>query len=348
VSKRDYYDVLGVKRDASADEIKKAYRKLALEHHPDRNQDDQKKAEVKFKEIAEAYEVFKDKDKKRTYDQYGHEGLSNSGYQPSDWHVNLNEAFRGFGFGFGGRQRKGSDIQMVLSVSLEDVAKGAKKNISFTRLEQCTSCKGAGGTGEQCSTCGGYGKVEVRHHQGFGSMRMITECRKCSGTGVKITNQCKTCNGQGMKEDKIQASVSIPAGIMDGNVLTVSGEGHRDEVDIPRGDVLCFIKVSPHSIFVRQNSHLMSNKSISFKQACLGDKVEVSTIYGGTINLRIPPGTQPGQKLRLKGQGLPQVRSGGKGDHFVQIQIEVPKNISAEAESLLTEFDKETGKSKKR
>lgn len=343
--KQDYYDTLSVGRDASQNEIKKAYRKAALKHHPDRNKDNVEAAETKFKEVAEAYEVLSDSNKKEIYDQYGHEGLQGRGYTPAgaDWHnINVEDLIRGFGFGgFSSRPRRGSDIQIGIPITLEEVAKGCKKNISFARFDKCDTCKGAGGTGISCPSCNGYGKVEVQHQHGFQQVRMITECRTCEGTGNKITKECSTCNGQGMKESRPSIDIKIPAGMEHGQALTIKGQGHKDEFDIPRGHVHCVIQVTPHEIFQRKGAHLFCSKSISFTQACLGGKVDVPTILGETVALKVPTGTQPGQVLRLKGKGLPH-SSGRKGDQLVKVNIVVPKKVSTDAAKLLREFDKKT------
>ena len=196
-----------------------------------------------------------------------------------------------------------------------------------------------GGSGISCPDCGGYGKVEIRQQQGFRHVRMITECRSCEGSGTKITKECTTCHGQGMKEDRPSIDITIPAGLEHGHVLTIKGQGHKDDFNIPRGHVHCVIQVTPHNIFKRQGSHLLYSKFITFTQACLGDKVDVPTIYGETVTLQVPPGTQPGQVLRLKYKGLPHPSYNHTGDQLVTVGIKVPKKVSNEAANLLRKFD---------
>lgn len=336
---QDYYETLSIDREASQKEIKKAYRKAALKHHPDRNQDNVKESEAKFKKVTEAYEVLSDENKKQMYDQYGHEGLQNQGYTPSDWHnVNIND-MSGFG-------RRGSDIQIGVALTLEEIAKGCKKNISFARLEKCKECKGLGGSGVNCPECDGYGQKEIRHSTGFQQFRMITECRACRGSGTKITKKCSGCSGKGMKEDRPSIDVTIPAGLEHNQILTIKGQAHRDDFNIPRGHVHCVIQEIPHKVFKRKGAHLLYNKSVTFTQACLGAKVDIPTIFGETVALQVPTGTQPGQVLRLKGKGFPHPSSRQTGDQLVRIEVQVPKKVSTEAAKLLREFDKKTRKKK--
>ena len=342
--KQDYYETLEINQDASQEDIKKAYRKAALKYHPDRNKNNKEESETKFKQIAEAYEILGNAEKKQLYDQYGHEGLTNKGWSPSSsWsNIDIESIINDFGFdfSFSNRKRRGSDIQINVPITLEDVAKGCEKNISFTRLEKCNHCKGLGGTGQQkCAKCSGYGKVEVNHQRNSNFIRMVTECPDCNGTGAKIIKKCTICNGQGMKKDHTSIKLTIPAGVENGQILTVQNQGHKDDFNISRGHVQCVIQIKSHKKFKRKNNHLICEESISFDQACLGDKINVSTIYDEKITLKIPPGTQPGQVLRLNKKGLlDQYKN--NGDQLIIINVKVPKKVSKEAAKLLRKFAK--------
>lgn len=343
MAKRDYYEVLGINKQATAEEIKKAYRKLALKFHPDRNKADD--AEAKFKEVSEAYNVLSNVEKRQVYDQYGHAGENrvrggwSGGMEEMFNHFWSGGGFGGFG-GFSNRRRRGSDIHIQVPVTLEEVSAGVEKTVSFERYTRCHKCKGAGGTGDVCSKCSGYGQVS--HQQGH--MQVITTCRACQGQGTKITNKCTVCDGEGVISEQPSVTIQIPPGVSNNEVLVVEGEGHQEELDLPRGNLGCVIQVRQHPIFHRRGSDLLTIKKISMVQACLGDKVEVPTIDGKKVEVRIPPGTQPGQVLRIKGQGLPTLSRGdmvmGKGDQLLEVKIEIPSNVSPEAAKLLKEFAK--------
>jgi len=340
MAKSDYYDILGINKNASDDEIKKAYRKLALKYHPDKNK--KKDAEARFKEISEAYSVLSDSQKRQVYDQYGHAGENRV---HGGWHAvnpgEVSSSFFGSGFGFARqRRRRGSDIHVHVPVTLEEVSTGTKKRVTLERYTRCHKCKGEGGTGQSCTNCGGYG--QVRHQQG--PMQVITTCRACGGAGMQITEKCVTCDGEGLITENPTISVQIPPGIASNETIVVEGEGHQEELNLPRGHVGCVIQVKKHPVFSRRGQHLLTVQKISMVQACLGDKTAIPTIDGTKVEVRIPPGTQPGQILRVKGQGLPTLARGnmiiGKGDQLLEIKIEIPTNVSPAAANLLKEFDK--------
>lgn len=337
MNKRDYYDVLNISREASPSEIKKAYRKLAHKYHPDRNKDTD--AEDKFKEVSEAYEVLSDPQKREQYDRFGH-SASMGGSQR--WHTtspfDLFNSF--FGGGFRSRPQKGRDLRVEISITLEDVLKGSKKQITYMQHSQCSECKGIGGTGSTCPTCGGYGQVE-RQHSPF--MRVVVTCPQCQGCRIHITKECETCEGQGETAEKRTIEVEIPPGVQTGNTIRLPKEGDKSELSLPPGDLLCRMKVEPHSVFQRKNQDIQCIQDITFTDACLGTTVEVPTLGGGKENLTIPAGTQFDQSFRIKGKGLPSVRNKSHcGDQYVKIRIAVPKKLRKDEEELLKEFDKKT------
>ncbi len=368
-NQRDYYDILGVKRDASDTEIKKAYRKLALANHPDQNKGD-KAAEERFKEAAEAYAVLSDSDKRHRYDQYGHAGVDPqaAGFGGGGF-GNVEDIFSAFGDIFGGggggggggifdqlfnrgggsRARRGASLRVDLTLSLEDVALGAKKTIDINRNEPCEICSGSGakpGTSPTtCSTCGGHGQV-VRS-QGF--FQVSQPCPKCHGQGQIIGTPCGKCRGRGVEPKRRSITVSIPPGIEDGHVQRISGEGEPGEQNGPAGDLVVVISVERHDLFSRHGDDLLTQTTISYRQAVLGDSVDIPTLTGETVSLKIPPSTQPGTRLRLRNQGLPRMDGYGKGHTYVQIQIHVPSKINAEQEELLQRFDElDESRSKKK
>lgn len=342
--KRDYYEVLGVVKTAAPEEIKKAYRRLAHKHHPDRNHDDAS-AEGKFKEAAEAYEVLSDAGKRQRYDQFGHAGLSGAGMHDYS-HMDVNDIFSMFGDIFGGGRRgrqRGADLQTQVELSLSEVAVGAERSIEFTRQELCDGCGGTGaarGTDRKiCSTCGGYGQVE--QSTGLGSIfgRVITSCPSCRGRGSMIVTPCATCRGSGRVHKGRVVTVKIPPGIQDGQAIRVRGEGEIGPEGDARGDLHCYVRIAPHPFLTRHENDLICHMPISFTQAALGAKVEVPTL-AGKADLKIPPGAQHGQLFRLRGLGLPDLRSGRAGDELVEILVEIPTKLNKEQEGLLREFAK--------
>lgn len=357
-AKRDYYEVLEVQKTASVDEIKKAYRKAALKHHPDKNPGD-KDAEQKFKDCAEAYEVLSDPDKRARYDQYGHEGLR--GTTMHDYsHMDVNSiedlfsAFfggdvfggrrRGGGGGGGGggtRQTRGYDLETQTQISLQEVAAGCERQIDFTRQDVCETCHGTGakpGTKRvTCRTCGGRGQVAQR---GFGGMfQMVTTCPHCMGQGSTVEIPCETCDGSGRQPKKRTLQVNIPAGIHDGQSLRIAGEGEPGENGGPRGDLHVYVRVKPHPFFARDENNLVMQLPVSFAQATLGAEIEVPTLFGKST-LRVPPGTQHGEVLMLKNLGLPSLRGGQTGHQLVQVLIEIPRKLNRKQEELLREYAK--------
>ena len=352
-TKRDYYEVLGVGRDADKEALKKAYRKLALKYHPDRNQGDPE-AEEKFKEATEAYEVLSDPRKREAYDRFGHEGVEGSfgrGFN-SEAFQDFGDIFGDFGdffeglFGGGRRSRgatnRGEDLRYDLELSLEEVGKETEKTLEIPRHETCESCKGSGcapGTSPTtCSQCGGAG--QVRFSQGFFSI--TRPCPRCGGRGQMIDNPCVACSGSGRVLRKKKISVKIPVGADTGLRLKVSGEGERGVQGGPPGDLYIFISIKPHELFQRDGDDLVCSVPISFTQAALGAEIEVPTLYG-RARMKIPAGTQTHKMFRLRGKGLPNLRTHTPGDQYVRVIVETPTKLNARQKELLEEFAKESG-----
>jgi len=351
VTKRDYYEILGVTRTASGEEIKRAYRRLAMKYHPDRNGDNKAEAEAKFKECAEAYEILSDDQKRRRYDTHGHAGVTGqhdfSHMDVSDIFSMFDDIFGGIS-GFGGsagrqgtrgRPPRGFDLETQVELNLAEVATGAEKTIEFEKQDLCDSCKGSGAKPGSnpvvCPQCGGQGRVA---QQGFGGMfRMVTTCPNCRGRGSVVREHCPSCGGTGRQLRKRVVTVRIPAGVHDGQAVRITGEGEPGEHGAPPGDLHCYIAVKPHPIFSRHNNDLVCQFPISFTQAALGAAVEVPTLKGND-KLEIPAGTQHGEVFKLKGRGLPDVRTHRQGDELVQVLIEVPKRLTEKQKQLLREF----------
>jgi molecular chaperone DnaJ len=348
-SKRDYYDVLGVSKEATPEQIKKAWREAALKHHPDRNKENKKASEEKFKEAAEAYEILSDQQKRQMYDQYGHEGLRNQGAGTHDFHhMDLREIFDMFGLGdmFGGRgggyqEDYGQDLQTEIEITLEEAGAGVEKEIIFNREEVCERCNGSGaepGTKtDRCATCGGYGQVEQTSGFGFFVSRVVTACPKCRGTGKIISTPCKECRSSGRVEKKRHLTVNIPAGMHDGQVLRVRGEGEPGSKG-QRGDLHCLVRVKPHPFLMRHGNDLVMDLPISFTQAALGCSIEIPTLTKKNVPLEIPHGAQPGDFIRLKGMGMPDLRSKKNGDMIVRMLVEIPKKLSEQQKKILEQF----------
>lgn len=346
-TKRDYYEILGISRDAGDDEIKARYRKLAMKYHPDRNPGD-KEAEEKFKEAAEAYEVLRDHRKRNIYDQYGHQGLEGTGFSGfggfEDIFSSFGDIFEDFfGFGTGRRARtrvqRGADLRYDLKLSFMEAAFGIETNINIEKMEICPEC---GGTGcepgsqpETCSACGGSGQVS--RTQGFFTVR--TTCPYCRGQGQTIPHPCKKCRGAGQVRVSKKVAVRIPAGVDTGSRLRLTGEGEAGIYGGPPGDLYVFIHVEPHEFFERDNSNVICQVPITFVQAALGDKIKVPTL-NGEKTLEIPKGTQPGDLFYFYGEGIPSLRSKKRGDQIVQVLIKTPTNLSKKQEALLKEFAK--------
>lgn len=356
MAKRDYYEVLGVDRSADDDTIKRAYRKLALDNHPDRNPGNAD-AESRFKEAAEAYAVLGDRQKRQRYDQFGHAGVDGGRGGPGfasaeDVFAAFGDLFGGGGFfeqffgGAGGRRgrgRRGASLKVDLELTLEEVATGVKKTIELRRAERCTDCAGSGarpGTGKhRCSACGGHGQI-VRS-QGFFQLRQT--CPTCRGQGEIVDDPCPKCSGRGTVAKDAPITLTIPAGIESGHTERISGHGEPGENGGPPGDLVVVLHVKEHDVFTRYGDDLLMQTRVSFRQAVMGDEIDIPTITGETVAMRIPPGTQPGEKLRIRSQGLPRVDGYGRGNLVVQIQVDVPKKITAEQEELLNRFDELDG-----
>ena len=355
MSKRDYYDVLGIAKGASADEIKKGYRKKAKELHPDRNSDNPK-AEEQFKEANEAHEVLKDPEKKAAYDRYGHaafEGGMGGGGRPGGGQGDFSSAFSdvfddlfgdfmgGQRGGGGGRNRaaRGSDLRFNLRVSLEEAFAGLQKTINVPTAVNCSSCEGTGADGgvepTNCPTCSGIGKV--RAQQGFFTVERT--CPTCSGMGQIIKNPCNSCSGQGRVEKERALSVNIPAGVETGTRIRLSGEGEAGVRGGPSGDLYIFIEVNKHKLFERDGVNLFCNVPVSMSSAALGGDIEVPTIDGGRSRVKIPAGSQSGRQMRLRSKGMPALRGGGAGDMFIELAVETPVNLTSRQKELLKEFE---------
>jgi molecular chaperone DnaJ len=346
-SKRDYYEVLGVNRNASDDELKSSYRKLALKYHPDKNPGD-KNAEEKFKEAAEAYEVLRDSQKRRIYDQYGHQGLEGSGFSGfggfEDIFSSFGDIFEDFfGFSTGRRSRsrvqKGADLRYDMSLSFMEAAFGKESEIKIEKMETCPTCEGSacepGKYPETCGYCHGTGQAS--RTQGFFTIR--TTCQNCRGTGQTIRYPCNNCRGTGQVNVNKTVSVKIPAGVDTGSRLRLTGEGEGSPNGGPPGDLYVFIHVKPHDFFQRDNMDVICRMEISFVQAALGDRITVP-VLDGEKKLDIPKGTQPGDTFRFKGEGIPSLRYKRRGDLIVQVLLKTPTHLSKKQEALLKEFKK--------
>ena len=354
--KRDFYEVMGVPKNATDDEIKKAYRKLAKKYHPDLNPGD-KSAEAKFKEANEAYEVLSDKDKKARYDQYGHAGVDPNfgggaaGGSPFAGDIDLGDIFNSFFGGFGGgggrsanpnAPRRGGDTEAVVNISFEEAAKGCSKDIAYEKVEPCADCNGSGAqkgtSAKSCPNCGGSGQVRINQRTPFGVVQTTRSCDRCGGAGKVIESPCKTCAGSGRVRKQKNIEVNIPAGIDNEQILNVSGQGNSGANGGPSGDLHVYINVRPHPIFERRSNDVWCEMPITFTQATLGAEVVVPTI-DGRVSYQVHEGTQPGDVFKLKGKGIPHLGGRGRGDQFVRVTIEVPKNLSAKQKTILQEFD---------
>ena len=366
--KRDYYEVLNVERGAPQDEIKKAFRKLAFQYHPDRNKEPD--AEDKFKEISEAYAILSDPEKKQQYDMFGHAGIRGR-YSTEDIFrgVNLRDIFTEFGFGddllgrifggiFGGfngfqRQRgprRGSDLQTRIEVDLEQAAFGTEVEISLNRLQKCTRCDGTGaepGTDlSTCSKCNGRGRIEHRTQSLFGQMIRVVTCDRCNGRGKTAETPCNNCRGRSLEERKSRLNVKVPQGIEDGTQLILRGQGEDSAFGGPPGDLYVRVRVRPHPYLIRRGKDIIYEAEINFPQAALGTKLQVPSLTGDK-SLRVPPGTQSGTILRMRGEGIPN--RFGKGDQLVHINVLIPKKLNRRQRELVEELEKEIGdQSKKR
>ena len=358
--KRDYYEVLGVSRGASEAEIKKAYRKLAKENHPDLHPGD-KEAEARFKEVNEAYEVLSDADKKARYDQYGHAGVdpnfgAGGGFDGSFDFGDLGDIFGSFfGGGFGGGRRtnpnapqRGESIRLSLAISFEEAAFGCEKSVTVERMETCDTCHGngcaPGSTPEVCPDCHGTGTVQVRRQTPMGVFATSSPCTRCGGKGKIIHQPCKDCHGTGAVRKRKTIQASIPAGIDNGQTISIRGQGNAGKNGGPAGDLLITITVRPHELFRREGTSVLCEAPITFAQAVLGAELEIPTI-DGKVKYELPEGTQSGTTFRLKGKGIPALNGRGRGDQYVTVYIETPCNLNKEQKEALKKFAESMGDS---
>ncbi len=374
----DYYDILGVSKDASKDEIKKAYRKKAKKYHPDRNPDNAEEAREKFKKISEAYEVLADDEKRQRYDRYGKQGVEqdfgSGGFQWSDFshRDDVEDLFsdlfggrsRGGGFEdlfsefFGGRrasrrqkqQRRGSNLKMTLEVSLKDIREGKEKSFKLNRQDQCDECGGSGsksGGTKTCPNCGGSGEVKQVQRRGIQQLITVSECPECNGTGQIVENPCPKCGGSGVVDKRETISIKVPPGTQDGTRLRVRGKGDAGKRGAPPGDLYIILRVKPHDKFKRSRNNLIMETEVTMTEAALGTKIKVPTLED-KVEVKVPEGTQPGDQLRLSGKGLPRPNGRGYGDQIIKVNVVIPEELNKEQKQLLEEFaglEKEKNKS---
>ncbi len=362
--KRDYYEVLGVSKTASEDEIKKAYRKLAKKYHPDLNPGD-KAAEEKFKEANEAYEVLSDSGKRQKYDQFGHAGVDPNygagaggagggfggfgGFGGDSMDFDLGDILGGMFGGFGGSRRsnpnaprRGTDIQTSVTVSFEEAAKGCKRTVTVNKVDACDKCGGSGaapGThADTCKTCNGTGQVTAQQRTPFGMINTSKTCPTCGGKGKVITNPCPKCRGTGFMSTRSTVDVNIPAGIDDGQSIQLSGAGNKGANGGPNGNLLVRVNVRPHPFFTRDGYDVWLDEKVTFAQAALGDTLYIPTL-DGKVKFELPAGTQPGEVFRLRSRGIQRVNQRSKGDQFVRIVVDVPRNLTREQKDMLKKFN---------
>ena len=353
---RDYYDVLGVSKNASQDELKKAYRKLAMQHHPDRNAGD-KTAEQKFKELNEAYDILKDEQKRSAYNQFGHEAFQGGGGQQSrssggfDFNFGgggfsniFEEMFSSFNGGGQSESNQGADLRFNITITLEEAYKGLQKTIRIPTFVKCDSCSGQGADKgssiKTCSTCRGHGKVQTR--QGFMVIERV--CPTCSGAGKMIEKPCKGCSGAGRKRQEKSLSVNVPAGVDEGTRIRLQGEGEAGVRGGLNGDLYLFVSIAQHKFFQREGHNIYFQVPITMITATLGGSIEVPTIDGGKAKVTIPEGTQNNSQFRIKGKGMSILRSSAHGDMFIRVSVETPSNLTEKQKELLLEFEKQQGK----
>ncbi len=355
----DYYKTLGIEKGASQDEVKKAFRKLAHKYHPDKGTGD----EAKFKEINEAYQVLSDEKKRQQYDQFGQafhgngasgagqgfggfdfSGFSSHGFDGSGFEDIFSEMFGGGRPGRRGGARAGSDIQVDVELSFEEMVNGTRKDIRFRKFSRCDICSGTGGQPgsreESCKECQGRGEVRQTVRSILGTFAQVVPCERCHGKGKTYAEKCRECSGAGRVQKEESVSVDIPAGIHDGQALSLSGRGAAGELGGPSGDLIIAVHVRPHDGFRRQGDDILSKLEVSFAQAALGESVPVATVEG-EVRMKIPAGTQPGEVFRLKGKGIPHMGRYGRGDHLVTVSVKVPKRLSSEEKRLIEALKKE-------
>ncbi len=352
----DYYERLGLKRDADVSEIKKAYRRLAMDYHPDRN--DSPDAEEKFREVTEAYEVLRDPEQRALYDRYGEAGVRRgAGAAGGFGSFDFADAFEVFMREFGGMSglgdlfgrgrpsrgpRRGRDLRMRLSVSLEEAARGVQRNVKVKVLDPCESCGGSGAEAgtrpERCDTCGGAGQVRQVQRSMLGQFVSVRPCPVCGGAGERIARPCTACSGEGRRKVERLIELEIPAGVSTDDYLKLSGRGNAGMMGGPRGDILVLVDVEPDSRFERHGDDLVANLAVTMSQAALGDEVDVPTIIDGTARLKVPAGIQSGQALRLRGKGMPRLRESGRGDQIVRVLVWTPEKLSKQQKELFEQL----------
>lgn len=364
MSKRDYYEVLGVGKGASGEEVKSAYRKLAMKYHPDRNPGN-KEAEESFKEVNEAYEVLSDDSKRSQFDQFGHAGMGNnggfgggfSGGGFEDIFSDIFDMFGGGGGGFSSSSRRnapqrGANLKVSIHLSFEDSVFGVEKEIKINRNEECSKCHGTGAKNDSdvhtCSKCNGTGQIRVNQKTPFGVMQTVRTCDKCNGEGKVIEKPCSNCNGKGIEKRTRKINLNIPAGVDNGSILPLRGEGEPGANGGPRGDLLVYISVDDHPFLKRENNNLFCEIPITFVQATLGDEIKIPSLDEKTktisqVEFSIPEGTQPNQTFRLKGKGVKNPNGYGKGDQYISVKVEVPINLNEDQKSILKKFAEVTG-----
>ena len=345
--KRDYYESLGVGRNASPDELKSAYRQLAKEYHPDVN--GEPGAEDRFKEVNEAYAVLSDDERRAAYDRFGHAGLKG---MPTDFDFGFSDIFEEFfGFGMGGRRRRnaprrGADLRYDMKLEFEEAVFGVEKQIEFSRRDTCSRCKGSGAepgtTPVRCPTCDGSGEVRQVRQSFLGSMVNVTACPNCGGRGETVSTPCQNCSGGGIEQLRVERTISIPPGVNDGTQIRVGGEGEPGPNQGPRGDLYVVVRVSNHRYYRRRNDDILLDLSINLAQAALGSEIDVPTLDGDE-KLRIPAGTQPGRVFRMRGKGVPHLQRNGRGDQLIVISIDIPKSLTAEQHELFEQLSETLG-----
>ena len=365
---KDLYEILGVDKDVSRDELKRAYRKIAMKYHPDRNPDN-KEAEQKFKEAAEAYAVLSDDNKRAKYDQFGHAGvgMGDMGGQGFDMNFSMEDIFSQFGNIFGGRHpfedifgmggsgssrsgyRKARDLRVSIKLELEEILNGVEKTIKIKRDEHCSTCNGSGakpGTSPtRCKQCGGSGQVRQVRQSFFGQSVVVSDCPLCNGTGEFIENPCSSCNGSGITRETASIKVKVPKGVESGNYMTLDGQGNKGGKGVQPGDLLVFFEEKQHEYFIRNGTDILLEAHVSVHQAVLGDTIKVPTIEGHA-SLKIPKGIQSGHLLRMRGKGLPRLRSSQRGDQLIKIVVDIPDDLSKQEKNLYQELEKIRGSKK--
>lgn len=352
MAKKDYYEILGLEKGASDDEIKKAFRKLALQYHPDRNAGD-KEAEEKFKEINEAYQVLSDPQKRSQYDQFGTADFNGGGFEGGGFDFSdfggfgdIFDSFFGGGFSGSSRKRRngperGGDIEYTVSLTFNEAVFGVEKEININRSEKCEHCEGTGAKPgshpKTCDKCGGTGQIKIQRNTPLGNFVSMSTCDKCGGKGTIISDPCSFCGGSGRTRKQRKIKVNIPAGVDTGNVLPLRGQGEHGANGGPSGDLYINIKVAPHSVFKRKDFDIYIDTHISFAKAAMGTEIKVPTI-DGDVKYEIPAGTQPGTIFRLKGKGVPRVNSYGRGDQYVNVVVDIPKNINQKQREALMAY----------